>query len=61
MRDEPDYWKSQRCFSVIYDKLGRHPAAEAVLSKLKAALGDNAAYLYATIYAQWGNRAKALK
>jgi tetratricopeptide (TPR) repeat protein len=45
---------------VIYDKLGRHADAEAVLSKLKAALGDTAAYQYATIYAQWGNRAKAL-
>jgi hypothetical protein len=27
---------------------------------LKAALGDTAAYQYATIYAQWGDRAKAL-
>jgi len=57
---KPDYWYSQWCLSVIYDKLGRHADAEAVLSKLKAALGDTAAYQYATIYAQWGNRAKAL-
>jgi TolB-like protein/Flp pilus assembly protein TadD len=55
-----DYWLSQQCLSVIYDKLGRHADAEAVLSKLKAALGDDAAYQYATIYAQWGQRAKAL-
>jgi hypothetical protein len=27
--------------------------------KLKAATGDDAAYQYATIYAQWGNRLKA--
>ena len=54
-------WKSQQCLSVIYDKLGRHADAEAVLSKLKAAQGDGAAYEYATIYAQWGNRAKALE
>jgi tetratricopeptide (TPR) repeat protein len=46
---------------VTYDKLGRHADAEAVLSKLKVALGDTAAYQYATIYAQWGNRAKALE
>jgi tetratricopeptide (TPR) repeat protein len=46
---------------VIYDKLGRHADAEAELSKLKAALGDDATYQYATIYAQWGNRAKALE
>jgi tetratricopeptide (TPR) repeat protein len=46
---------------VVYDKLGRHADAEAALAKLKAALGDTAAYQYATIYAQWGNRAQALE
>ena len=46
---------------MIYDKLGRHADAEAELSKLKAALGNTSAYQYATIYAQWGNLAKALE
>jgi TolB-like protein/Flp pilus assembly protein TadD len=58
---KPDNWESQQCLSVIYDKLGRHADAEAELSKLKAAQGDDAAYQYATIYAQWGNRAKAVE
>ena len=58
---KPDYWVSQWCLAVIYDKLGRHADAEAELSKLKAAQGDAAAYQYATIYAQWGNRARALE
>ena len=58
---KPDYWESQQCLAVIYDKLGRHADAEAELAKMKAALGDAAAYQYATIYAQWGNRAKALE
>jgi TolB-like protein/tetratricopeptide (TPR) repeat protein len=58
---KPDYWVGQQCLSVIYDKLGRHADAEAVLSKMKTAMGDAAAYQYATIYAQWGNRAKALE
>ena len=58
---KPDYWVSQQCLAVIYDKLGRHADAEAELAKLKAAQGDAAAYQYATIYAQWGNRAKALE
>jgi TolB-like protein len=58
---KPDHWGSQQCLAVIYDKLGRHPDAEVALSKLKAAQGDGAAYQYATIYAQWGNRAKALE
>ena len=46
---------------MIYDKLGRHADAQAELTKLKASLSDGAAYQYATIYAQWGNRAKALE
>jgi TolB-like protein/tetratricopeptide (TPR) repeat protein len=56
-----DYWFSQQCLAVIYDKLGRHTDAEAELSKIMAALGDIAAYQYATIYAQWGDRPKALE
>jgi TolB-like protein len=58
---KPDHWASQQCLAVIYDKLGRHADAEAELSKIKATQGDGAAYQYATIYAQWGNRAKALE
>jgi tetratricopeptide (TPR) repeat protein len=56
-----DFWFSQQCLAVIYDKLGRHADAEAELSKLKAATGDTSAYQYATIYAQWGNRAQTLE
>ncbi len=55
-----DHWVSQQCLAVVYDKLGRHAEAEAMFSKMKAEDGDTAAYQYATIYAQWGNRAKAL-
>ena len=58
---KPDFWLSQQCLAVIYDKLGRHADTEAVLAKLKAALGNAMAYQYATIYAQWGNRAQALE
>jgi TolB-like protein/Tfp pilus assembly protein PilF len=58
---KPDDWGSQWCLSVVYDKLGRHADAEAVFAKMKAALGDASAYQYATIYAQWGNRARALE
>jgi TolB-like protein/tetratricopeptide (TPR) repeat protein len=57
----PDYWVSQQCLALVYEKLGRHADAEAALSKLKVALGDAAAYQYATIYAQWGDRALALE
>jgi TolB-like protein/tetratricopeptide (TPR) repeat protein len=58
---KPDYWGNQQCLAVVYDKLGQHADAEAVLAKLKAENGDDTAYQYATIYAQWGNRAQALE
>jgi TolB-like protein/lipoprotein NlpI len=58
---KPDYWESQQCLAVIYDKLGMRADAEAELSKIKVAQGDGAAYQYATIYAQWGNLPKALE
>ena len=58
---KPDFWLSQQCLAVIYDKLGRHADAEAVLAKMKVENGDTAAYQYATIYAQWGNTPKALE
>jgi tetratricopeptide (TPR) repeat protein len=45
---KPDDWGSQQCLAVIYDKLKKHADAEAELSKLKAALGDAAAYFAAS-------------
>jgi len=58
---KPDYWASQLCLAVSYDKLGRHADAETVLKRMQAANGDDAAVQYSQIYAQWGNRAKALE
>ena len=58
---KPDYWWTQQCLAVTYDKLGRHADAEAQLEKLKAFGGDASAYQFVTIYAQWGDRAKALE
>jgi tetratricopeptide (TPR) repeat protein len=60
--NRPDDWGYQFCLAMTYDKLGRHADAESMLAKMRAAaVGDAAAYQYATIYAQWGNRAKALE
>ncbi len=56
-----DDWLSQVCLAIVYNKLGRRADAEAVIAKLKAAQGDDAAYQYAQIYAQWGARPKALE
>ena len=57
---KPNYW-GQLCLAIVYDKLARHPDAEAQLAKAKAAVGDAAAYQYAWVYAQWGNSPKALE
>jgi len=46
---------------VTYEKLGWHADAESMLAKIKAAVGDAAAYQYAENYAQWGNTPKALE
>jgi len=56
-----DNWLSQWCLALVYEKLGRHADAQAELAKQKAARGDEAAYQYATIYAQWGNHSTALE
>ena len=55
-----DHWASQQCLALVYDKLGRHADAQAELKKMQVAMSDSSAYQYATIYAQWGDRAKAL-
>ncbi len=56
-----DHFYSHVCLAMVYDKLGRHADAEAQLAKLKVSEGDDDAYQYAEIYAQWGNTAKALE
>jgi serine/threonine protein kinase/tetratricopeptide (TPR) repeat protein len=56
-----DHFLSYVCLAMVYDKLGRHADAEVLLSKLKASEGEDDAYQYAEIYAQWGNTAKALE
>jgi serine/threonine-protein kinase len=57
----PSHWLNQECLAAVYERLGRHADAEAVLAKMKAANGDDAAYNYAEIYAQWGNATGALQ
>jgi TolB-like protein/tetratricopeptide (TPR) repeat protein len=57
----PEHWFTQWCLALVYDKLGRRADAEGTVAKMKASMGDSSAYQYATIYAQWGDRAKALE
>jgi tetratricopeptide (TPR) repeat protein len=58
---KPDNFLNQVCLAMAYDKLGRHSDAEAMLAKIKALVGNAAAYQYAQIYAQWRNAPKALE
>jgi TolB-like protein/Flp pilus assembly protein TadD len=48
------------CLSMVYEKLGRHGEAEAMLAKIRALAGDQFAEGYADVYAQWGDTAHAL-
>jgi serine/threonine protein kinase/tetratricopeptide (TPR) repeat protein len=49
------------CLAVTLDRLGRRTDAQAVLAALQSSHGDDVAYQYAEIYAQWGNTAKSLQ
>jgi len=57
----PNYWGTQWCLALTYEKLGRHADAQAAVAKIQAMQGDTAAYQYSTIYAQWGDTPKALE
>jgi serine/threonine-protein kinase len=48
------------CLAITYDKIGRHTDAEAMLAKLKAWMSEGDAYQYVEIYAQWGDKERAL-
>jgi tetratricopeptide (TPR) repeat protein len=57
---KPDHYFSLICKALTYDKLAQR-AAVTILDKLRALRGENGATVYALIYAQWGERAKALE
>jgi len=57
----PNYWGTQWCLALAYEKLGRHADAQAAVARIQAMQGDTTAYQYSTIYAQWGDTAKALE
>ncbi len=58
-------WKSydlylRQCLALVDKKLGRQADADARLTEIRAQ-GDDPAYEYAGIYAQWGDTPKALE
>jgi TolB-like protein/Flp pilus assembly protein TadD len=56
----PETDELQYCLAVVYNKLGRQADAQAMLEKIRTQRGDNDAYQYTVIYAQWGDNARAL-
>jgi TolB-like protein/Flp pilus assembly protein TadD len=54
-------WLQVACLAMAYHALGRQGEAEAQLARLHGMMGDSGAYNYATIYAQWGRTADALR
>jgi TolB-like protein/cytochrome c-type biogenesis protein CcmH/NrfG len=57
----PDDDLGQVCLAMTYRKLGRDADAQAILQRMKSNFGDEGAYAYAEIYAQWGDLPKALE
>ena len=57
----PDDDLAQMCLAMTYRKLGRGGDAQVVLQKMESNFGDEGAYAYAKIYAQWGDVPKALE
>jgi TolB-like protein len=56
----PDYFRSEVCQGMVYDRLGRHREAAARVEKITQLGRDAAAYQFAQINAQWGDRKTAL-
>lgn len=59
---EPDEsWYGRHCLVMAYHKKGRLDEAAAVLRGLKKEFGDDLAYQYSQVYAQWGEPQQALE
>jgi hypothetical protein len=56
-----DSWPDVFCLAIAYHALGRPAQAAAKFAQLQQMLGDRAAYQYAQIYAQWGQKAEAMR
>jgi TolB-like protein/Flp pilus assembly protein TadD len=54
-------FEGQECLAKTYQRLGRYADAQAMLQRLESSIGDTAAHDYACIYAQWGDKSKALQ
>jgi TolB-like protein/tetratricopeptide (TPR) repeat protein len=58
---KPDHWESWLCLALVFDKLGQRQESDAQIKRLTEFSGDQSAYQYVQIYAQRGDRDKALE
>jgi serine/threonine-protein kinase len=58
---KPDHWESRLCLALTFEKLGQRLESDAQIKRLTEFGGDAAAYQYAQIYAQRGDRDSALE
>jgi len=56
----PASFISDTCIAIAFDKLHRTADARARVDAMQKSSGDSMAYQYAEVYAQWGDRQKAL-
>ncbi len=54
-------YRDMMCLAIAYHMLGRQADAVGELARARAILGDNGAFLYARIFAQWGDAGQALQ
>jgi TolB-like protein len=48
------------CAAITYDRIGQREDAERALARLRASQGEDGAISYSWVYAQWGDRNRAL-
>ena len=60
-RNDTEEWAIKGFHAMIHGRLGRQQEAEAELTAVQNALGDEGSFLYAVIYAQWGQTDEAIR
>jgi len=58
---KPDHWESWMCLAVTFEKFGQRRESDAQIKRMTEFSGDALAYQYSQIYAQRGDRERALE
>jgi len=57
--ENADSMNKSICLALVYKKLGRGAEAERLMAELQKEWGDDSAVLYAIVYCEWGDKARA--